>query len=93
MIILNIQSDILIALLVFFQEAEAFSLYNRGLDLLRHGKTNEAEETFRDLIDHDFLVEVHHFIVFPTQFSTFISNNESNLNLYIQSSKHIMMYS
>ncbi|WAR03684.1 CABIN-like protein [Mya arenaria] len=39
------------------KEAEAFSLYNQALDLLRHGDTQQAEETFRDLIDHDFLVE------------------------------------
>ena len=40
------------------QEAEAYSLYNKALDHLRHGDTDQAEDLLRDLIDHDFLQEV-----------------------------------
>ncbi|XP_052231892.1 calcineurin-binding protein cabin-1-like isoform X2 [Dreissena polymorpha] len=39
------------------KEAEAFTLYHHALELLRHGNTDQAEDVFRDLIDHDFLVE------------------------------------
>lgn len=47
----------------FLQEAEAYTLYNKALDLLRNGNASDAEVVFRDLIDHDFLVEVLHYIV------------------------------
>ena len=57
----------------YFQETEAYSLYNKALTLLRHGRVEEAEDTFRDLIDNDFLVEVSCVSIYEPR--DVISNN------------------
>lgn len=45
------------------QEAEAFTLYGKALDLLRQGDSDKAEDVFQDLIQQDFLIEVSHFMI------------------------------
>ena len=47
-----------IAIMYFFQESHAFSLYNKGLSLQRQGDLPGAEQAFKKILQIDVVDEV-----------------------------------